>query len=208
MRWIPGILGAALLVAVAAQPASAVVVDMLIIDRQGNPVPGLTITSNWGDGKVTTLTTDATGRLQGNVPEGWHNCGTWSEGTHVASGGCNLTVTDDQSSLTPPPGEGGTSTPPTSTSPPQTDAEKAASNAVDIEEEVNRAHIEVGWRGTRTNTRALIIAITSYGRGGGTSAEAKGWRAFGVYLADLFGRSGGGDDGDSGSSGDGNGNGE
>ena len=50
MRWISGVLGAVLLAAVAAQPAGAVVVDMLVISTLGNPVPGFTFVSNWPDG--------------------------------------------------------------------------------------------------------------------------------------------------------------
>ncbi len=50
MRWISMVLGAALLVAVAAQPAEAVVVNLLVISALGNPVHGFTFVSNWPDG--------------------------------------------------------------------------------------------------------------------------------------------------------------
>ena len=97
MRWISMVLGAALLVAVAAQPAGAVRLDLPIIDVQGSPVMDITIVSNWGGGKVTQMTTDGWGRVRGEVPEGWHFCSVWWEGTHIESGVCNLT--DDLSLL-------------------------------------------------------------------------------------------------------------
>ena len=126
MRWISGVLGAVLLAAVAAQPAGAVVVDMLVISTLGNPVPGFTFVSNWPDGHTTVNTTDATGRLNGDVPKGGHFCSVWLEALHIASGMCNFT--DDTSSRTTAPSTQ------TTENPPPTDAERAAKAALDTRE--------------------------------------------------------------------------
>jgi hypothetical protein len=91
MRWITRFIGAVLLVALAAQPAAAVDVDMPILGQQGDPVVGFTFAFNWPNGKVTVMTTDAYGRLKGDVPEGWHRCSVWLEALHLESGNCNLT---------------------------------------------------------------------------------------------------------------------
>jgi hypothetical protein len=73
MRWTAAFAVAAL-AAILAAPAQATQVDMPFIDTRGNPLPGLTIVSNWGDGKVTQATTDSTGRFRAQVPDRWHYC--------------------------------------------------------------------------------------------------------------------------------------
>lgn len=200
MRWISMVLGAVLLVAVAAQPASAVVVNMLIIDTQGNPVQAITFASNWGN-KVTTLTTDATGRLKGDVPEGAHSCSVWSESTHVESGTCDFTTNRSSGTTTSQSSSSGT----TETSPPQTDEEKAASKAIDIADELDSAVWSSVTGDKRTPyTRIIIIISSSSVLGGKTLEGQRGAAAFGVLLADLFGLTGGGGDGGDGDGGNGN----
>jgi hypothetical protein len=163
MRKMIGIVGALLLLAMVAQPASAALTDLTIIDKQGIPVPDITISSNWGSGKITTLTTDSTGRLQGEVPKGWHPCSLWSGGDHVRSGVCIFT--EDTSSLTQSSGTGKSATSETSIqdsnriSPPPTTSEKAAGSAVNIVEELEWADIAVflEWFGRPISTREVMV---------------------------------------------------
>jgi hypothetical protein len=206
MRWLPRILGAVLLAALMTQPALAVVVNLPIIDRQGNPLPGLTISSSWGRGKTTTLTTDATGRLRGEVPEGTHFCSLWDGALHLASGLCNLTDNLVQQSATAAQERTGTtrtsSQPGKSIGPPPTAAEKAASSAVDQEDSmtmktrITRAAGNLFWapHESQQTPGNWLIALSKYkmGEGGGV---------FGVMLAQLFSLDGSGGDDDGGNDG-------
>jgi hypothetical protein len=190
MRWILRAFTTIMLVALMAQPVSAALTNLIIIDTQGSPVPDITISLNWGNGKTTTLTTDSTGRLQGEVPNGWHFCSIWSGGDHVGSGACIFA--GNKNSLTQSSGTGKSATSETSIqdsnriSPTPTTAEKAASSAVNIVEEFDwagfAAFLEIF--GRPMSSREIMV----YEAGG-----------FGVLMADLFGLTGdGGADGDGG----------
>lgn len=210
-RWKTWLLGALMLAALAAGPAQAVVVDLTMIDTHGNPLPGYTFTFNWPDGRTSSLTTDASGRLHGDVPKGEHFCSFWSEDLHLASGRCDLTDLPGYSgaggkksakaekSRTPgrqeTPGQAG------SIAPQPTPSEQAASKAVaradsmTIEERRFNALKDMTKGPKRSHVGNHLILLSSSRLG---SSE------FGVVLAQLFDLDG---SGDSSSSGDGGGGG-
>lgn len=208
MRWTAWILGTLLLTALAAQPAQAVQVDLTIIDTKGNALPGYTIVFNWPKGQTSSLTTDSTGRLHGDVPKGEHFCSLWAEGLHLASGLCNLTDAPGsegnggqrsgkaESSRT----SGGqkSSGQANSIAPPPTASERAAARAVERAELTSyekrkgtaASRLWWGFRGAPAGDHLIFL-----------SGNRLGSYEFGVVLAQLFGLDGSGGDGGGGGDG-------